>query len=222
MEATASDPGWKRVCGLVALLVIVCGARLWIADVCGSPAPFWDQWDAEGNKLFVPFLRGELSWWHIVKPHNEHRIVLTRLLALGLFQVNRMWDPRLEMVVNALIAAGSATLIAHLLLLEIGVKWWRQVISAVALLWALPYGFENTVWGFQSQVYFLVLFSFLALWGLACGPPYSVRWWVGVASAVLACLTMASGFLAGLVVVAIRCLAIALDRRTWRAHWVRS
>jgi hypothetical protein len=220
VEATASDPGWKRVCGLLALFAIVYGARLWIADVCGSPAPFWDQWDAEGRGLFGRFVRGELSLSHFFQPHNEHRIVLTRLLALGLLQINGMWDPRLEMVVNAAIAAGSATLIAHLLLLEIGAKWWRPVISAVALLWALPYGFENTVWGFQSQVYFLILFSFLALWGLAYGPPYSTRWWIGIASAVLACLTMASGFLAGLVVVATRCLAIALDRRTWRTHWL--
>lgn len=220
MEATANDPGWKRVCGLLALFAIVYGARLWIVDACGSPVPFWDQWDVEWRKLFGPFLRGELSLSHFLQAHNEHRVVLTRLLALGLLQLDGMWDPRLEMVVNAAIAAGSATLMAHLLLLEIGGAWWRPVVSAVALLWALPYGFENTIWGIQSVVYFMVLFSFLALWGLACGPPYSIRWWIGLASAFLACLTMASGFLAGLVVVACRCLAIALNRRTWRTHWL--
>jgi hypothetical protein len=168
VEASASDPGWKRACGLLALFAIVFGARLWIVNVCGSPLPVWDQWDAEGYGLFKPFLRGELPLSHLFQSHNEHRIVLTRLLALGLFQMNGMWDTRLEMVVNAAIAAGSATLIAHLLLVEIGATWWRPVVSMVALLWALPYGWENTTWGFQSQVYLLVLFSFLALWGSFC------------------------------------------------------
>ena len=218
--AAVPENRWKRAALLVALFTVVYGAKLWIVDYAGSPVPFWDQWGAEGMGLFKPFLLGQLSWQTIVTPLNEHRIILTKLLALGLFRGNGMWDPRLEMVVNATIAAGTATLVAHLILLEIGDACLRPVVSMVALLWVLPYGWENSVMGIQSLLYFLVLFSFAALWGLSYGPPFTTRWWIGFASVALACLTMASGMLAGLAIAAIRGLAIVLDRRTWRTHWL--
>jgi hypothetical protein len=203
---------------LVALFAVVYGARLWLVDDFGSAVPFWDEWDVEGGNLFKPFLLGHLPLSKFFECQGEHRIVLTRLLEFGLFRTNGMWDPRMEMVVNATIAAGTASLVAYLLLLEMGWEWWRPVISTVAVLWSLPYASENTLWGIQSLFYFLVLFSFTALWGLSHGPPFTGRWWCGTASLVLACLTMASGLVAGLAVAAIRCWAIALDRRTWRTH----
>jgi hypothetical protein len=209
---------WRLGCALLALFVLVCGARLWLIDTCGSSAPFWDQWEAEGEALFAPLLQGNLPLSHLFAPHNEHRIVLTRLLALGLFKLDGMWDPRLEMAVNAAIAAATAAIVAGLLLREIGRRWWRSVICAVAILWALPYAWENTTWGFQSQFYFLLLFSFLAMWGLCCGRPYTLAWWIGAASAILSCLTMASGFLAPLVVVLVLAAAVLLERKTWRMH----
>jgi hypothetical protein len=203
---------------LLALFVLVCGARLWLVDLCGASVPFWDQWDAEGDALFAPLLRGHLPLSHFFMPHNEHRIVLTRLLAVGLFELDGMWDPRLEMVVNASIAAGTAAIVAGLLLREIGRQWWHPVVCAVAILWALPYAWENTTWGFQAQFYFLLLFSFLTIWGLCYGRPYTIAWWTGAASAILSCLTMASGFLAPLAVLLVLAAAVVLERKTWRMH----
>jgi hypothetical protein len=220
VAATLQGARWRRLACLAALFAVVYGARLWLVDDFGSPVPFWDEWDAEGGQLFKPFLLGQLHLSSLFDGHNEHRIVLTRLLELGLFRADGMWDPRLEMVVNATIAAGTATLIAYLLILEMGGEWWRPVIGTVAVLWILPYARENTLWGFQSQFYFLVLFSFVALWGLSHGPAFTGRWWLGTASLVLAGVSFGSGLLAGLAVVAIRCLAIALDRSTWRTHWL--
>ena len=205
---------------LAALFLVVSGARLWIIDSIGSLVPYSDQWAVEGWTLFKPFLLGHLDWSNFFAAHNEHRVLFTRLLAFGLFRANGMWDPRLEMVVNALIVAGTATLIASLALREIGRAWWRLVILMAAVVWSLPYGAQNTTWGFQSCFYFLLLFSFLALWGLSHGAPFTARWWIGLASAALACLDLASGLLAGLAVAAMRSLAIALDRRQWRTHWL--
>jgi hypothetical protein len=218
--AAVPENRWKRAALLVAIFTVVYGAKLWIVDYAGSAVPFWDQWGAEGIGLFKPFLLGQFSWQTILAPLNEHRIILTKLLALGLFRADGMWDPRLEMVVNATIAAGTAALVAHLILLEMGKAWLRPVAAVVALLWVLPYGWENSVMGIQSLLYFLVLFSFTALWGLSYGPPFTTRWWIGIASVALACLTMASGLLAGLAVTAIRGLAIFQDRKSWRTHWL--
>jgi hypothetical protein len=220
MDVARQPHRWKKAALLTALFAAVFGARLWIVDDAGSSTPFWDQWHAEGLEIFKPFLLGQLTWANLFAPLNEHRILLTRLLALGLFRADGMWDPRLEMVVNAALAAGTAAIIAHLVLLEIGDAWLRPVVAVIAFLWVLPCGWENTVMGLQSLMYFLVLFSVTALWGLSYGPPFSFRWWIGVASVALACLSMASGLLAGLVVAAIRFLAIALDRATWRTHWL--
>jgi hypothetical protein len=148
----------------------------------------------------------------------EHRIVLTRLLALGLFELDGMWDPRLELVVNAGIAAGTAAIVAGLLLREIGRRWWRPVACVVAILWVLPYAWHNTIMGLASHFYLMLLFSFLTIWGLCYGRPYTIAWWTGAASAILSCLTMASGFLAPLAVILIRAAAVVLERKTWRMH----
>ena len=209
---------WRLGCALLALFVLVCGARLWLVDFCGASVPLWDQWDAEGDALFAPLLRGHLPLSQFFAPHCEHRIVLTRLLAVGLFELDGMWDPRLEMVVNVGIAAGTAAIVAGLLLREIGRRWWRPVVCVVAIFWALPYGWENTTWGFQAQFYFLLLFSFLTIWGLCYGRPYTIAWWAGAASAILSCLTMASGFLAPLAVLLVLAAAVVLERKTWRMH----
>jgi thiamine kinase-like enzyme len=205
-------------CALLALFVLVCGARLWLVDTCGSSVPFWDQWDAEGDALFAPLLRGNLPLASFFEPHCEHRIVPTRFLAFGLFKLDGMWDPRLEMAVNAAIAAGTAAIVAGLLLREIGRRWWRPVICAVAILWALPFAWDNTTMGLASHFYFLLLFSFLAIWGLCYGRPYTIAWWIGAASAILSCLTMASGFLAPLAVLFVLAAAVMLERKTWRMH----
>src|ERR1035441_9814846 len=209
---------WRLGCALLALFVLVCGARLWLVDFCGASVPFWDQWDAEGDALFAPLLQGPLPLSRLFEPHMEHRIVLTRLLALGLFELDGMWDPRLEMVVNAGIAAGTAAIVAGLLLREIGRRWWRPVACVVAILWALPFAWHNTIMGLASHFYLMLLFSFLTIWGLCYGRPYTIAWWTGAVSAILSCLTMASGFLAPLGVLLVLAAAVVLERKTWRMH----
>ena len=57
--------------------------------------------DRRGGGLYVPFNEGCLSWRQIAALHNEHRVVFTRLLALGLLSLNGQWDPQLQQVVNA-------------------------------------------------------------------------------------------------------------------------
>jgi hypothetical protein len=193
--------------------MIVVGVRAWMIDHDTSGVPFYDQWDAEANELFAPNLQGQLTASSFFAPHNEHRIVLTRLLALGLFEANnKMWDPKLEMLVNSVIVGVMAVVIASLLIRSLPSGLAGKIWVAVALVWILPYGWENTLSGFQSQFYLMLLFSFLTLWGLADGPEFTPVWWVGAASAALSCLTMASGFFAPLVVLGLRSVTAWQDR----------
>src|SRR5215471_14443296 len=84
----------------LALFLVVLGAHWWLIGEYGTDVPWLDQWDAEPG-LYQSWQTGTLNIHAWFAPHNEHRIFFTRVLALGLFLLNRQWDPRLQMVVNA-------------------------------------------------------------------------------------------------------------------------
>ena len=97
--------------GLIAcLFAFVLGARWAIVDPYTIDLPEWDQWDAEGTMLLAPWYQGHLTFGALFIPQNEHRVVLTKLVNLGLTAANGQWDQRLEAAVNAsvpgLIAVG--------------------------------------------------------------------------------------------------------------------
>ena len=197
----------------LALFLVVVGARLWLVFLYGSPVPIMDQWDGEGATLFKPWLEGTLRLSDLFQPHNEHRIVLSRLLALGLLALNGQWDAQLEIAVNALLCGAMAVLIAVALVKLLG-PGLRTLIALVIGLWsALPYGHENTLWAFESSFYFLLFFSPLAIWGLGLHPLFSWRWWAGAAGLLLACLSMASGFFAALALLGLSALRLITRRR---------
>jgi hypothetical protein len=205
-----------RIFEWVALVLIVVGARLWLIANYGSSLPILDQWDGEAAFLFKPWLGGTLHWPDLFTPHNEHRIVLSRILALGLLQMNGQWDALLEMAVNALLC-GLMALVAGLGLRHIFGHVHRSFICAAVTFWlALPYAHENTLWGFQSAFYFLLLFSITAIWGLGLQRAFSIGWCLGAAAAILACLTMSSGFFAAAAVLGMMGLRSIKQRRISR------
>jgi hypothetical protein len=188
---------------LLYLFLTVFGARLWLIQHYGNALPFWDQWDGEAAVLLKPWLEGNLSLGALFGPHNEHRIVLTRLLTLGLFNLNGQWDALLEMTVNAALCGVIASLMAAGIfkMFPTWLRWPSLVL--LAALFSLPFAWENTLAGFQSQFYFLLLFSLLAIWGLGFHTWRSRAWWVGAIGLLLACLSMATGFFAAIAVLAL-------------------
>src|SRR4051812_41152519 len=90
---------------LLAVFLIIFGAKLVLISLYSSPLPFFDQWQGEGKTLLLPWVEGRLGWRDLFVPHNDHRIFWTRLLVLGLFQLNQQWDTQLEMVVAAALHA---------------------------------------------------------------------------------------------------------------------
>jgi hypothetical protein len=46
----------------------------------GMTMPEWDQWDAEGLYLLAPWFNDDHFLRALFTPHNEHRVVLTKLL----------------------------------------------------------------------------------------------------------------------------------------------
>lgn len=179
-----------------AFVTILFGIKLWVIGTYGNATPYWDQWDAEAANLYNPFFEGTLGWVDLLAPHNEHRIFTTRLLSLALLIVNGIWNPLLQMVVNAILHILAISLGIAMLTRVIGRRHLPSLLAFSLLLFGVPYGWENTLAGFQSQFYFVLLFSIACLWLTVTKPPLSVGWWGGVACAIFAFFSLASGIFA--------------------------
>jgi hypothetical protein len=197
---------------LAALFLIVLGSQLWIVQLYGSPLPLWDQW-YEAESFFKPWVEGHLTWQTFFAAQNEHRIFFTRLLDFSVICLNGRWEPLLQMTVNAFIHAAFACGLAFCLWDFLGRKKGWLVCFLITPFFALPYAGENAIWAFNSQCYFLNIFSLAALVGLGFGKPGSGRWWFGLAAAIMGLFTMASGLLAPVAVAGLMILrAIKLRR----------
>ncbi|TSJ64684.1 hypothetical protein FO470_05365 [Starkeya sp. 3C] len=203
---------------LLGLFLFVAGTKFLVVSKYGSIVPFWDQWDAEGALLYKPYIEGGLHWRTLIDSHNEHRILLTRLFALGLLELAGEWNPILQMTVNALLHAAFAVLFTWALgrALEPGLRLPLAIASG--LLFSIPFGWENTLAGFQSQFYFLLILSFLALMIFSKDAALSLPWWLGVAACAGAYFSLASGVFAALAAASICALQIIVGarRRTLR------
>jgi hypothetical protein len=198
---------------LAGCLLVVLGAKLWLIGNFGSSTPFWDQWDAEGVFLYQRYLTGALTPSDLFAHHNEHRILFTRLSGLALLALNGQWDPLLQMIVNA--AVHTLTLGAMVVVLGRELGPLRQVALAVFCMatYALPFSWENTLWGFQIQFYLLLLFGILSVALLCDAPAWSARWWLGTLFAIASYLNSASGALTLAAPIAVAAAQTILGRR---------
>jgi len=179
-----------------AFATILFGIKLWLIGSYGNATPFWDQWNAEAERLYHPLYAGTLAWTDLFSTHNEHRIFTTRLLSLLLLTVNGIWNPLLQMVVNAVLHIIAIGLGILLLTRVLGRTHLPTLLVFSLLLFAVPYAWENTLAGFQSQFYFVLLFSIASLWLTVIRPPLSIGWWGGIICAIFAFLSLASGIFA--------------------------
>jgi hypothetical protein len=103
-QRTGSGPLFFGLSAFAAcLFLLVLGAKWATFERFGSPMPDWDQWDAEGSHLLIPWFERDEFLSHLFAPHNEHRVVLTKLQNLTLTLLNGQWDARLESVTNAIL-----------------------------------------------------------------------------------------------------------------------
>ncbi|MEZ5276222.1 MAG: hypothetical protein R3F07_07580 [Opitutaceae bacterium] len=205
---------WQRWFIPVGLLLVILGGKFILIQSHGSDVPHWDQWDVEGELLIKPWVEGDLSFGSLFAPHNEHRPFFTRAWALGLFILNGQWDARLEAVANAFLHAAGALILLHLL----GplFRGWQKsaFLLLLVLLFALPFNWENTVRGFQSQFYFLLLFSLAQFHGSLTRRPLSPAWWGGQAAGFAALFCMGSGAVSSVaVLIVLGYKAVALRQR---------
>lgn len=211
----ASKPLSKRLnigAGMVLLVfLVIAAARLLYVSLYASQLPFWDQWD-ELDHLFRPWRDGTWQWVELFAAHNEHRIALTRILGLILFVFNgHKFDNLVESDFNALLYAGMWAL-SYALMTRGETDRLRRLLLAVAIaaLGALPFDWENTLVGFQSQFY-LMEASAIALLGIASFyAPSGGKLVALLLVGIVGLFTMAAGVLA----IPAACMVMAL--LAWR------
>jgi hypothetical protein len=176
-----------------AFASFIFGTKLWLIGKFGNATPFWDQWDAEADFLYKPFIDGTLKFADLLAPHNEHRILTTRLLALLELTINGIWNPLLQMVVNSVLHIIVLVVVIGFIIRVIGRNYLPALLLFSAVLFALSYSWENTLAGFQSQFYFVLLFSIVSLWLTTTHEPFSFWWLGGFFCSILAFFSLASG-----------------------------
>ncbi|MEO6286202.1 MAG: hypothetical protein ABIN80_25675 [Dyadobacter sp.] len=196
---------------LVFLLVAL--SRLYYVEHFAVPLPYWDQWDAEGDFLLRPWIQGTLKLSDLWQPHNEHRIFPTRVLSLVIFEITGSWNNLTEARLNILLAAAIPASLVWLLHRH-GALFGKRYFLLIVIIaqFALPFSFENLLIGFQSQFYFLILFTVTSI-SLATFHPRSIFSIVAILIlSVVSVLTMASGLLTPLAVALVYLLNWYLNK----------
>lgn len=197
---------------IAALAVVALASRWKLIAQHGVPVPFHDQWSAEGEAILEPWFAGDLGWADFWKPSNEHRPVLTRLLAFAEFRMTGHWDTRVQMLVNSLFYALTAVALSLLARAVFALRGWLAATATIALIFALPGNYENAVWGYQSQFYLMVLLGVVYLGGTFTSPRIDCRWAAAQAAGALGLLAMGGGMLAPAIAAGIGALRLARRR----------
>jgi hypothetical protein len=207
----------RQILPLLILGLVVLSAKFLLIAQYGVAAPVEDQWASEGYFLFVPFLQGNLTLLKLLAAHNEHHIVMTRLLDLALLELNHgVWNPLLEMVANALVHVAALLLLMHYLGKACAADQRPRLLLFAGFVAILPFDYINTLSGFQGQMYFCLLFTVLFLWSLCHYSPFSGCWWLGIACGWLSYYSFGSGvatLAAGILLLLLRQPDLRRDHR---------
>jgi hypothetical protein len=204
---------------LVAAFALVFSLRLWLIREWGSAIPFWDQWDSEAWTLFRPWLDGSLGWRDLLVAVNEHRIVLTRLLDLGLLTLAGYWATWWQLVANAALNAITPIVLIRCFWGMIAPRYRLLFVLTVAALFATPSSWQNALWGIQSICYFINALTAIAVCFLFTTKPLHGRWWLGWSAALLALFAQGSGVFTSAAVVAVMLFSLLLDRPLKQEIW---
>lgn len=198
-----------------ALAVFVFASRAWLIDTWGSALPFMDQWDAEAS-LYHNWVTDTLRWSDFFAPHNEHRIFFTRAADLALFALHGGWNPWAQLLLNASLHAATATLLAALFWPALAGRARGLFLAGLALLSISTAGWQNALWGFQSQVYFTNLLALGGLGALVLATPATVPRWLAPVLFLAALFASAGGLLAAFAGQVMFLFFPRSERRGWK------
>ena len=204
---------WKWLL-LPAMVILVLASLYYTAHI-----PFWDQWELV--EAYRHKATGILSWKDFWVQHNEHRIVLPRLIMFTLGLVTH-WDPFYEVIVNLIL--GSVIVGQMLRLIKRTFPDKPRLMAGVSLFAAYlllsPGQWENWLWGWQIQ-WFLSIVGLLGMLLCLTRKTLSKSDLAGaVTMALVATYSLGNGFVAwgvGLLVLLARSEVAQTKKLAWFA-----
>jgi hypothetical protein len=191
-RAVSGEWNWHVLFDSLLAFVLVFLVQLLFVTHYGVNAPFWDEWTG-----VMPLLRdlttGTLGWQQLFAQHNEHRILIARIVFIGITRLLGETNVLAFMASSALLAAvSSAIWVMTLRRLEFP----RPVVLASCLILVSAVQFENMLWGFQVQFYVLVLGALTSITAIALRPNVT---WTTIALVCIGCLISTFGIASGLL-----------------------
>ena len=180
----------------------------------GVDGAFNDQWDGVAP-LLIKAHNHQLTWADLWKQHNEHRIVVSRLIMIGLARLTD-WNIKAEL----LTIWALACLIAYGVYRISRTTAWRTPWGGLfsfflaSLLIFSPVQYENWLWGMQIQ-FFVPYACMVGCLAIGCSR-LRLGWKVGwcAALATMSTYSSAQGMLCW--VLAAPLLFLPRDRMDWR------
>jgi hypothetical protein len=175
-------------------LTVFAARGYWIHHGAAQ-VPVWDQWIALFGKIYEPLVRGAPLPHVLAAPHNEHHILLPRLVSMLLYLLSGYWDLKGELVASA--AARGVEMAVVVLLLRPLLSRGRLpgLVVVVLAAGALPLSPFNLESGLQVAFPLAETFSIIAL-ALVARPLDVPRLAALVLCVLLAFFSMATGILA--------------------------
>lgn len=173
-------------------LLIPIGIYFWVWDYYALNIPKWD--DHALKAFLIEYIQAPgwaEKWQAIFRQHNEHRISVTRLVALLDYSIFGSLDFRRLMFYGNLSMVGVVAL--WWVLLHHNKKPFYALIP-VPFIWLTLSHYENMYWGMASVQNFGVVV--LSVWALYCCVSRSrTLFIVSLVLAALACLTSGNGLM---------------------------
>lgn len=178
----------------------------------GRNVPFWDQWESSVD-IALRAVEGQLTVTDLNRQYNEHRFPLSNLVTAILAR-STGWNLRLEMYLSVAIACLTLLLLLSMLHRDSVCAVPIAAVPFSALMFSLAQYF-NWLVGFQTESYFVNLFSIGVIWIFRCRP---VGWAaLFVASMLGVAATFSQG--AGVVIWPVALLQLCAGGY-WRASFV--
>jgi hypothetical protein len=165
-----------------------------LVAVYGVNVPFGDEWAL--LPLFGKWGEHHLSLADLFRQHNEHRILVPKLIYLGFVQLTH-WNTKAEMFFSIVLCGLTSASLFRLLRQTVPgtIRRHLSLWGAFNLLLFGPAQAENWLWGFQCQVFIPAACLVVSLLVLAPPAVERLRFIGAFMLAVLATFSFGNGLL---------------------------
>lgn len=202
-----------KTAAIVLMILLIVSGKLLLIGVLGSPVPYYDQWLAEAKFLYIPYLNSDLQISDMFIVHNEHHIVFTKILSLLYLEIAGNWNPIFQMIFNIPLHIGCILGFVYIFRVQYLGKNGFLLTLMTAVLFFVPFDSDNTLWGFQSQFYFVIGLSLFAVPVAARTEAFSFAWIAALVLGSISFFAMGAGIGVVLAIALLALLQIIVGAR---------